>query len=234
MHLANNSRYRKTLSMSLFFFRFQKKNRGASDHLVTPLNHSNGFRMCNLLGYNTARPEIVCPCRTDTPRLVLWVASPRPQLDPSESERIDGSKPRTKGIRSAVPCETVITPQRSRRCHRPYVVLRYTLRSTSPIAPLQSGACRVISSTTGEDEPSPIRRVPLTKTTSIRVARGEPPANPLGAVVGLTLGWLAASLEQSIPLTGRGRELGRKRGWANYWSFISFGPVSLRIEGLVV
>ena len=68
---------------------------------------------------------MVCPCRTDTPRLVLWVASPRPQLDTSESERINGSKPRTEGIRSAVPRKTVITPQRSRRCHRPYVVLRY-------------------------------------------------------------------------------------------------------------
>ena len=54
------------------------------------------------------------------------MASPRPQLDTSESGRIDGSKPRTKGIRSAVPHKTVITPQRSRRCHSPYVVLRYT------------------------------------------------------------------------------------------------------------
>jgi len=104
--------------------------------------------------------------------------------------------------------------------------------SISPIAPLQSGACRVISSTTGEDEPSPIRRVPLTKTTSIRVARGEPPANPLGSVVGLTLGWLAASLEQSVPLTERGRELGKGREWASDRVFIQFGLVSLRIEGL--
>ena len=95
----------------------------------------------------------------------------------------------------------------------------------------KSGACRVISSTTGEDEPRPIRRVPLTMTTSIRVARGEPPANPLGAVVGLTLGWLAASLEQSVPLTERRRGLGERREWASDWSFIQFGLVSLRIEG---
>jgi len=124
--LANCSACSRTLSLSLFCFRFQKKNRGASDHLVTPLNHSNGFSGCNLLGYNIARPKTACSCRTDTPRLVLWVASPRPQLDTSESERINGSKPRTKGIRSAVPYKTVITPQRSRRCHRPYVVLHYT------------------------------------------------------------------------------------------------------------
>jgi len=91
MRLASSSGYWRTLSLSLFTFRF-KKNRGASDHLVTPPNHSNGFSGCNLPGYNIARPEIVCPCRTDTPRLVLQVASPRPQLDTSESERIDGSK----------------------------------------------------------------------------------------------------------------------------------------------
>jgi hypothetical protein len=53
--------------------------------------------------------------------------------------------------------------------------------------------------------------MPSAETTSIRAARGEPPVNPLGSVVGLTLGWLAASLEQSVPLTGRGRELGKRR-----------------------
>jgi len=116
----------ENLELELIFFRVPKKNRGASNRLVTPLNHSNGFSGCNLLGYNIARPETVCPCRTDTPRLVLWVASPCPQLDTSESERINGSKPRTKGIRPAVPHKTVITPQGSRRCHRPYVVLSYT------------------------------------------------------------------------------------------------------------
>ena len=109
-----------------------------------------------------------------------------------------------------------------------------TLRSTSPIAPLQSGACRVISSTTGKDEPSPIRRMPSAETTPIRAARGEPPVNPLGSAVGLTLGWSAASLEQSVPLTRRGRELGKRREWESDWSFIQLGTVSLRIEGLLV
>lgn len=220
----------ENLELELIFFRFQKKTE-THPHLVTPLNRSNGFSECNLLGYNLTRPEIVCPCRTDAPRLVLWVTSPRPQLDTSESERINGSKPRTEGIRSAVPRKTVITPQRSRRCHRPYVVLRYTTLDL-PIAPLQLGACRVISSTTGEDEPSPIRRVPSAKTTLIRVAsRGEPPAHPLGSVVGFALGRLAASLEQSVPLTEGGRELGRKREWGRDRSFIRFGSVSLSIEG---
>ena len=115
----------ENLELELISFQVPKKNRDAS-RLVTPLNHSNGFSGCNLLGYNLTRPETVCPCRPDTSRLVLWVTSPCPQLDTSESERINGSKPRTQGIRSAVPRETVITPQRSRRCHRPYVVLSYT------------------------------------------------------------------------------------------------------------
>ena len=48
-------------------------------------------------------------------------------------------KTRTKGIRSAVPHKTVITPQRSRRCHRPYVVLRYT---TLPDLPYRTTSIR--------------------------------------------------------------------------------------------
>ena len=168
----------KNLELELNCFQGPKKNRGAS-HLVTPLNRSSGFSRCDLLGYDIARSEMVCPCRPDTPRLALWVAPPRPQLDTSESGRTNGSKPRTKGIRSAVPRNTVVTPQRSRRCHRPYVVLRYTTLDL-PIAPLHSGACRVISSTTGKNEPRPMRRVPLRKPLQSGSLRGEPPANSLG------------------------------------------------------
>ena len=40
--------------------------------------------------------------------------------------------------------------------------------------------------------------------------RGAPPANPLGSADGVALGSMAASLEQSVPLTEGGRELGRK------------------------
>jgi len=40
--------------------------------------------------------------------------------------------------------------------------------------------------------------------------RGEPPASPLGSADGVAPGSMAASLEQSVPLTGGGRELGRK------------------------
>ena len=72
--------------------------------------------------------------------------------------------------------------------------------------------------------------MPLAKTTQVRVARGEPPANPLGPVAELALGLLAASLEQSVPLTGRGRGLGEKENGRA--TGLLYGLVSLRTEGL--
>ena len=115
---------------------------------------------------------MVCPCRSDTPRLVPWVAPPRPQLDTSESGRTNGSKPRTKGIRSAVPRNTVVTPQRSRRCHRPYVVLRYTTLDL-PHRTASLGGVQGNLIYDGQERAKTHEEGALAKTTSIRVAKGR-------------------------------------------------------------
>ena len=198
----------ENLELELISFQVPKKNRDAS-HLVTSLNHSNGFRRCNLSGYDLTRPETVCPCRADTPRLVLWVASPCPQLDTSERERIDGSKPRTKGIRSAVPHKTVITPQRSRRCHRPYVVLRYnTLNLPHRTASVRGVQGHLLYD--GQGRAKSHKEGALGEPLARRVDEGESLPLARWVRVGFALGWMAAGLEQSVPLTGGGRELGRK------------------------